>query len=122
MAPNLDTCLFELSKALELSELRQKTFFNGPNAGLAQLDEIFLSLEGSAMWAQFQNILHERLPGPNRDQLLYWLIERTRTWTQEQGLALFLLIDRLVPGWTTKYFGQKMPSPFEELKSVVAKK
>ena len=119
VSPNLDTCLLELSKALKLTEKRHKTFFTGLNAGLAELDEIFLSLEGSAMWAQFHTLLHEPVSGPTSDQLLAWLVERTRTWTQEQGLALFLLIDRFVSGWSTKYFGQKMPSPFEELRRVV---
>jgi hypothetical protein len=42
-------------------------------------------------------------------------------WSQEEGMGLFLLIDRLAPEWKAQYFGTELPSPFEALRVAVGK-
>ena len=39
---------------------------------------------------------------------------------QEEGLGLFLLIDRLVPGWQKRFLKPAFPSPFAVLRAAVS--
>jgi hypothetical protein len=40
-------------------------------------------------------------------------------WSQEEGMGLFLLIDRLDPEWKRRFFGSTLPSPFETLRTAL---
>jgi hypothetical protein len=50
------------------------------------------------MWAQYRIIL-KNAPNPDERELLSWLVKQARAWSQERGLALFLLINRFSPDW-----------------------
>jgi len=83
------------------------------------LDDIFLSLEGSAMWGQYRIMLKNLPPGLNEKEALPWILQRTPAWSQEEGLALFLLIDRLDPNWKSQFFNNELPSAFEYLRGII---
>jgi hypothetical protein len=42
-------------------------------------------------------------------------------WVQEEGFALFVLIDRLVPNWQARLLAADFPSPFAVLGEAVEK-
>lgn len=116
---NDDSCIAEIEQAFKLMEIRTHEFFTGGNQGLGKADEIFLSLEGSAMWAQYR-IMFKNAPNPNERDLLSWLVQQTPAWSQERGLVLFLLIDRFAPDWKDHFFEKKLPIATNYLREVLA--
>lgn len=61
---NPDSCITRIERAFKLMELRKRDFFTGRKLSLWKADEIFLSLEGSAMWAQYRVML-KQTPNPD---------------------------------------------------------
>lgn len=113
-----DSCLSEIKKALQLIETRKQQFFSREYRELGKADEIFLSLEGSAMWAQYR-IMLKNAPNPNPEELLKWLVQQGPSWAQERGLVLFLLIDRFDPAWKPNFFGKPLPAATAHLRQVL---
>lgn len=114
-----DSCKEYARQALATAGSRKKDFFTGQYAGYDPLDDIFLSLEGSAMWAQYRLMLANAPQGMRQDAVLDWLLQRSASWSQEEGLAIFLLIDRLSPGWQQYFFGKALPGAFPYLRRAV---
>ena len=62
----------------------------------AELEDLFLTMEGVGQWTAYQVALRGGLPPLDAQNA----IRRGRTrWSQEEGFAAFLLIDALVPNW-----------------------
>lgn len=116
---NEDSCIAEIEQAFKLIEIRNREFFRGDNKGLGQADEIFLSLEGSAMWAQYR-IMLKNAPNPNERELLSWIVQQAPAWSQERGLVLFLLIDRFALDWKYQFFAKGLPPATNYLRDVLA--
>lgn len=74
---------------------RRARHFTGSNSHLALIDEVSLTTEGLGQWVAYTWLTRRRGLAPS---LVLSKLRRTY-WSQEQGLATFLLIDRLVPGW-----------------------
>jgi hypothetical protein len=115
---NRDSCKRELRIALEIAAARKRTFFVNENEGYKVLDDIFLALEGSAMWAQYKITRKYAPHGQTPAQTLHFIFQHGDSWSQNEGLALFLIIDKLIPGWQAQFFNQELPSPFEVLRKV----
>jgi hypothetical protein len=47
------------------------------------------------------------------------LLSRNTDWVQEEGLVLFVLIDRFVPDWQSRFLAPGFPSPFAVLRDAV---
>lgn len=83
-------------EAVGMIRKRHKEWLSGANAHLAELEDIFLYMEGTANWAAYRALLDQ---GMTPDEALPVLRRGGRYWTQDEGLAIFLAIDRLMPGW-----------------------
>jgi hypothetical protein len=59
-------------------------------------------------------------PGESWRQTAGVLFTRGDAWSQMEGLALFLLIDRLVPDWQARFLAPAFPSPVAVLREVVS--
>jgi hypothetical protein len=96
----------ELAKqAVRMVKERRARFFTGDQAHLAELEEIFLGMEGAAQWAAFRAVMED---GATREEAIAAMTRSRRWWSQDEGLALFLAIDALMPGkWQKKVFGGK---------------
>jgi hypothetical protein len=98
-----------LSTALAMMETRRARFFTGDDAVFAELEDVFLNMEGVGQWAAYQVALRSGLPPLDAQNA----IRRGRTrWSQEEGLAAFLLIDALVPDWRDRVLKGKPASVF----------
>lgn len=53
-------------------------------------------------------------------ETLRWLLEKAPAWSQDEGLALFLLIERFDPNWKRRFFENDLPSAFQYLRNIVA--
>jgi hypothetical protein len=118
-ADNAATARTSVRKALAFAKERKGTFFVDDNAGYAELDDLFLVLEGTAMWAQFKSETSTPAASRNSRRILESLFKQTRAWSQQEGLALFLLLDRFKPGWQAQFMADRFPSPFAVLRDAV---
>jgi len=96
-----------------LSAIRERRarYFRGDESFYAELEEIFLGMEGVANWAGFRAAMQA---GLSRDEAIT-LMQGSRKWfSQDEGLALFLAIDALTPDWQKRVFSER-PAPAFEL-------
>lgn len=109
--------LSTVRRALELVRARHARYFVGPNQAYAEIEGLFLTMEGVGQWAAYRLSL-ARLAG-NEHEALRLVRETRRFWSQDEGLALFLLIDALVPDWQARIFDGPPVSPFSLLQEAV---
>jgi hypothetical protein len=99
--------------AVRAIDARRKRYFVGDDAFYGELEELFLGMEGVANWAGFRAAMHD---GATRDEAIA-LMRGSRKWfSQDEGLALFLAIDALRPGWQGRVFGEKPAGVFQLLR------
>jgi hypothetical protein len=119
LSSNLDECRRAVREALLLTQKRKDRFFVGDKEGYSGLEDIFLAMEGLAMWAQYRTARERAPSGEDWRQTLKTLAERRDAWSQEEGLGLFLLIDRLLPGWQARVLTADFTLPFAMLREAV---
>ncbi|HEV7763987.1 MAG TPA: hypothetical protein VGQ76_03195 [Thermoanaerobaculia bacterium] len=99
--------------AIHAIEKRRAHYFKGDNAYYAELEELFFGMEGVANWAGFRAAMHEGLSRADAITVM----QGSRKWfSQDEGLALFLAIDALNPGWQQKVFSDKPAAAFDLLR------
>jgi len=104
-----------VSSALTLVDERRQRYFTDTNAFYAELEDIFLNMEGLGTWLAFR--LAETGAGFDRNPRLFrW---RETHWSHEQGLALFLLLESMVPSWQARILGPEVLSPYTLLRQVL---
>jgi hypothetical protein len=92
---------------------RRARYFTGDDSYYAELEEIFLGMEGVANWAGMRAAMHDGLSRADAIDL----IRGSRKWfSQEEGLALFLAIDASKPGWQKQVMGKKVTPAFDLLR------
>ncbi|HZG42844.1 MAG TPA: hypothetical protein VEY93_07770 [Longimicrobium sp.] len=99
-------------QALAAARERRARYFTGANAIYADIEDVFLNMEGVANWAAYRVILHHAGPGADGAQVLRAIRRGGRKWSQDEGLALFLVFDALLPGWQQRVLGPEPPSVF----------
>lgn len=91
-------------EALRLMRARRTRFFTGADAKWLQLDDLFLQMEGVGQWLAYAWYVSPRGAGLAPARVLPEVRRGGRFWTQDEGLALFLVVDRLSPGWQRDAF------------------
>jgi len=100
------------AQALDAITARRARYFTGTNAIYADLEDLFLNMEGVANWAGYRVALREIKN--SADAITF--MRRARSWSQDEGLALFLIIDSLLPGWQPAVFATTPASVFDLLR------
>jgi hypothetical protein len=100
--------------ALSLATQRRARFFVDSTSVFRDLEDVFLTMEGLAEWFAF------RAPGrPPEEERIAIASARENlrnSWSQAEGLPLFLLLERFdVPGWRSRVLGPAPVSPFQLL-------
>jgi hypothetical protein len=108
------------AEALRLAERRRSRWMSGRKAWLGEMEALFLAMEGVAEWCRYRLLTDD--PAETRDdaELLAFVRGKDNDWSQDEGLALFLLIDRFAPGWQAGALEGLPPSPFELLSEALA--
>jgi hypothetical protein len=91
-------------EALAMIKARQARWFTGDEAVFAQLDSMWLSMEGSGQWIAYAWLKDPKGGRLTAQEAVDKMRGRKRWWSQEEGLALFLVIDRLLPSWPSLAF------------------
>ena len=94
------------TQALSMMRARHARWFVGENAVFATLDATFLSMEGAGQWIAYAWLAHPAGAGFDRAAAVRRMLGRRRWWSQDEGLGLFLVVDRLLPEWPSLVFRQ----------------
>jgi hypothetical protein len=97
-------------RALAASDQRRTRFFVGEHALFRDVEPVFLDMEGVASWVAYT------VTGDGADPIEF----AGRWWSQQEGLLLFLLIDRFDPSWKARVFADEVPDPFAMLSRALA--
>ena len=97
---------------------RRARYFVGDAAPYAALEDLFLDMEGVAQWAALAATRRES--GWPTAAALEMFRAETTWWSQDEGLALYLALDALVPGWQRRVFPPELASGVELLEAAVA--
>jgi hypothetical protein len=122
LASDLDDVRRAAAQALLVSQKRKERFFVGGKDGYSDLEDIFLAMEGLAMWVQYRSARERAPSGEDWLKTFITLSERHDAWSQAEGLALLVLIERLEPGWHARFLAPDFPSPFAVLREAVRKR
>jgi hypothetical protein len=94
---------------------RRARYFGGADAMFGELEDLFLNMEGIASWAAYRAVRRE--VATDADAVAF--IRRAKSWSQDEGLALFLVIDRLLPNWQSEMFADTPASAIVLLRRAI---
>lgn len=106
-------------QALTMIKSRHARWFTGDKAVFAIVDDTFLSMEGAAQWAGAAWLAHPKGGGLTWEAAVAKMLGKRRWWVQDQGLGLFLVVDRLLPGWPLLVFRDPSMGAVELLERAV---
>ncbi len=117
--PESTRCRQIVARALAMAEARRDRYYQGRDKVYAELEGLFLNMEGVAVWTAYKIAKATRLPSESTDPRHFgW---RHKPWSQEEGLVLVLLLERLSRNWPTAMLGPDLVSPFTLLRQLVTK-
>jgi hypothetical protein len=102
-------------EARRLMRERQARWVVGDDAYLAEAEDIWLTFEGAGQWVGYQWLIHPR-GGAQPPAEVVARFTRGRHWSQTEGFALVLALDRIVgPSWKRHAFGDGARTVLEML-------
>ena len=107
------------AKGLSMAKKRRDRYYVGRNAAFRELEDVFFAMEGSAQWAAYRWARLQSPPAVTDDAVRRFVRDDRKYWSQDEGLALYLLIDAMVPGWQTRTFTDAIVSPFALLEEAL---
>lgn len=117
--PDTNRSIALVSEAISIAQRRRECFFTGNDEVYSELEGLFLNMEGVAEWVRFKS--HQADPTwPTTDaDIIAFLRGQDNSWSQDEGLALVLLLDRMVPDWKRQILSPTMPSPWAILREAI---
>lgn len=95
----------QLFEAKTLTDARRARWFTGEQEILLAADDVFLTFEGSGNWAAWAWLTDPQGGGLTPAEATAFVRGRRSPWSQDQGLAMMLVLDKLTPGWAARAFG-----------------
>lgn len=104
---------------LNSMEERQKKFFVGDYAALAEINPLFLTMEGVGQYTMYEWLIHPK--GGNIDPSIAFDGTRTKSWIQDEGFGLALLLSKISHSkkWSNQVFGKNSETITELLRKEV---
>jgi len=116
-AANDDQTAMRLARqARNMMKARAARWFVGDKSYYVEAEDLWLTMEGSGQWAGYRWLVHPRGGAQPTDVALTNFARRGGWWSQIQGLAIALTLDRLgADGWTRHAFGDGSQTLLEML-------
>ncbi len=92
-------------EALQAMTDRRARFYTGADAVYADAEDLFLTMEGTGQYAAYAWLVDSRGAALRADEALAFIRRGGRRWSQDEGLALFLVLQRLGIDWAAEVFG-----------------
>jgi hypothetical protein len=92
------------AQALAMMRARHERWFTGDKAGFRAIDNVFLTMEGMGQWLIYRYFRSTKGGGYLPAQVVPTVRRGGRQWSQDHGLGLMLVVDRLLPGWQQRAF------------------
>ena len=119
-APTRELAVEAARRALQVMDARRATYFRGANALYADAEDVFLSMEGIGQWAAYLWLTDPNGAALSADAALP-IIRRGGRWSQDEGLALLLVLSRLAPDAPRAMFGPHARTVLPLLRSAAAR-
>lgn len=102
--------------ARDLMLVRANRWYAGDEFYWREAEDIWLTFEGAGQWLGYQWLIHARGGAVPTSQAMSGFGQRSRWWSQNEGLAIALTLDRLAgPDWRRHAFGDGSKSLLEML-------
>lgn len=118
-APNIKEARALAKRALRVIENRRARYFIGQDKVYAEAEDLFLTLEGTGQYALYRWLTDPKGGAMPKPQALAFARRDGRHWSQDQGLALYLVLDRLWVDWPPATFGPQQQTVLEALRAAV---
>lgn len=100
-------------QAIRMMRDRRIAAYGGEDAPWARVEQLLLDMEGAAQWAALAHVSRVSRAGPDTRREI---VRGSRQyWSQDQGLALYMVLASLVPDWPREMFSADPPSSLELL-------
>ncbi|MEO6256526.1 MAG: hypothetical protein ABIO69_06940 [Sphingomicrobium sp.] len=121
VAPDRRSALKLAREARALMIARQDKYYPAKDAYLREAEDIWLTLEGSAQWAGYQWVIRRDGGAIPRAVAFKAFGKRGKWWSQEEGFALFMALDRLSGDeWKRHVFGDGAKTGLQMLDQALA--
>ncbi|HVI44480.1 MAG TPA: hypothetical protein VM802_06410 [Chitinophaga sp.] len=97
----------EVREGLKTMNNRQQQYFTGKYQHVGEIDNFFLTMEGLGQYSMYLWMTSSKGGNIARDLAIKGIRRGGKWWSQDEGLALFLILDRLVEPrtWSKGMFG-----------------
>ncbi|MDB4881683.1 MAG: hypothetical protein JWL95_449 [Gemmatimonadetes bacterium] len=92
-------------RALAAMDRRRARFFRGRDALYADAEDVFLSMEGTGQWSAYLWLIDPAGGAMPAEEASTFIRRGGRRWSQDEGLALLLVLSRLAPESPRELFG-----------------
>jgi len=100
-------------QAVERIRMRRARVYGSDDAPWARLEQLLLDMEGAAQWAAMAHLGNTTRLGVEARRNV--VRGARQYWSEDQGLALYMVLDALVPGWAEQMFSTEPPSSLDLL-------
>ncbi|MEP7377368.1 MAG: hypothetical protein ABI675_28455 [Chitinophagaceae bacterium] len=102
-------------KGIKMLKLRQDEYFTDSLNLFREIDDFFLTMEGLGQYTMYAWLVHPRGGNIAAETALKGVRRGGRSWSQEEGLSLLLLLDKLYRSsqWAAQMFGNETISVVE---------
>nr|WP_315029124.1 hypothetical protein [uncultured Chryseobacterium sp.] len=109
----------EASKGLNLMNQRHKDYFKNQYQNLAEIDDLFLTMEGLGQYSMYLWLIDSRGAKVDKNRAIEGVRRNKKWWSQDEGLVLFLILERLKKpeAWAKEMFGTKTATVTELIQS-----
>ncbi|MEO7456733.1 MAG: hypothetical protein ABIY52_10760 [Gemmatimonadaceae bacterium] len=100
---------------------RRAEWFAGPDSVYAAAEDVFLSLEGTGQWMAYLWLTDAKGGAMSVAEALPYMRRGGRHWSQDEGLALLLVAQRISPDAPSLLFRTPARSIFSVMRSLVSR-
>lgn len=118
-APNMKDARALVRRVLRVIDNRRERYFKGPDGVYAPAEDLFLTLEGTGQYALYRWLTDPKGGAMSKPDALAFARRDGKRWSQDQGLAIYLVLDRLWVDWPPATFGAKEQTALESLRAAV---
>jgi hypothetical protein len=118
-APTIKDARALTRRALRVIDSRRARYFKGKDAVYAEAEDLFLTLEGTGQYALYRWLTDPKGGAMDKTDALAFARRDGKHWSQDEGLAIYLVLDRLWVDWQPTTFGPALTTGVETLRATV---